>query len=154
MGLRRQSREAAVQAIYMCDFLGKWDFSHVQFCFTHFSVPKSVRAYAENLSRGVLDNIVKIDSRITSASENWSITRMSRVDRSILRVVAYEIMFIDDVPHSVAINEAIEIAKRFGADESPNFINGVLDKLATICRGAITPVPQVAPELIPVVVVR
>jgi transcription antitermination protein NusB len=133
MGLRRQSRESAVQAVFMCDFLGKWDSSQVDFCFTHFGITKGVRDYAEKLSRGVIENLSDIDSKLTCASENWSITRMSRVDRAILRVIAYEIMFDGQVPHNVAIDEGIEIAKRFGSDESPNFVNGVLDQLATLC---------------------
>ena len=62
---------------------------------------------------------------------------MGRVDRAIIRVAAYELMYLEDVPHSVAINEAIEIAKRFGSEESPNFVNGVLDRVASIVREPI-----------------
>ena len=134
MGLRRQSREAAVQAVFMCDFLSKWELEHMIFCFDHFGTTKSVRAYAEALARGVIENLQSIDSKITCSSEHWSITRMGRVDRAILRVAAYELICLPDVPRSVAINEAIEIAKRFGADESPNFVNGVLDRLAHLCQ--------------------
>lgn len=130
MGLRRQAREVALQGVFMCDFHAKWSTKQLEFCFDHFGVLKTVRPYAERLAHGVIENISKIDSELTRASEHWSITRMSRVDRSILRVAAYEILFLDEVPHSVAINEAIEIAKRFGSDESPSFVNGVLDKLA------------------------
>jgi len=131
MGLRRQAREVALQGVFMCDFHSKWNREELQFCFEHFGVLKPVQPYAERLALGVIDHISAIDSELTRASEHWSITRMSRVDRSILRVAAYEILLLEDVPHSVAMNEAIEIAKRFGSDESPGFINGVLDKLAT-----------------------
>ncbi len=131
MGLRRQAREVALQGVFMCDFLSKWEDGQIAFCFDHFGILTTVRPYAERLAAGVVQNISKIDSELTCASEHWSISRMSRVDRGILRVAGYEILFLEDVPHSVAINEAIEIAKRFGSDESPSFINGVLDKLAT-----------------------
>lgn len=135
MGVRRQSREATVQALYMCDFLNKWEIEAVQGCFRHFDVPDPVRGYAEAVALGVIQNLTEVDSQITRASEHWSITRMGRVDRAILRMAAFELVFlVDEVPKSVAINEAIEVAKRFGSDESPNFINGVLDKLGNLVR--------------------
>src|SRR5260221_3621280 len=108
MGLRRQAREVALQGVFMCDFLAKWDGEQLVFCFDHFGILTAVRPYAERLAAGVVQNIAKIDSELTCASEHWSITRMSRVDRGILRVAAFEILFLEDVPHSVAINEAIE----------------------------------------------
>ena len=131
MGVRRQAREVAVQSIYMCDFLGRWEFDLVQFVLTHFGITGNTRPYAEILSLGVIEHLSEIDSQITRSSEHWSMSRMGRVDRAILRIAAFEIMCLPDVPKSVAINEAIEIAKRFGSDESPNFINGVLDRLAS-----------------------
>ena len=134
MGLRRQAREAALQAIFMCDFLGQWDAEHVADCFEHFAVPKAARVYAFQLCAGVIENLVHIDSQLTCASENWSISRMGRVDRALLRMAAYEILCLPDIPVSVAINEAVEIAKRFGAGESPTFVNGVLDKVASVSR--------------------
>lgn len=143
MGVRRQSREWAVQAIYMCDFHGAFAAEQVALCFDYFGIPKAARPYAEALCRGVLDNLEAIDTRLTSASEHWSVARMNRVDRSILRVTAFEILYCPEVPFSVAIDEAIEIAKSFGSDESPNFVNGVLDKLAAGRRSADTPLQSV-----------
>jgi N utilization substance protein B len=134
MGVRRQAREAALQALFQCDFLGRWDVDSVTFCFEHFSVPEGCRDFAVRLSEGVITRIAKIDSLLTCASENWSLSRMGRVDRAILRLATYEISFLDDVPINVSINEAIEIAKRFGAEESPTFVNGVLDKVASTHR--------------------
>jgi N utilization substance protein B len=131
MGLRRQAREVALQALFVCDFTGKWAMSSVQLTFDHFGVPAGVKPFAERLCQGVIDNITTIDSELTKASQNWSITRMARVDRSILRVACYEILYLPDVPNRVAINEAIEISKRYSADDSPSFINGVLDRLAS-----------------------
>jgi len=88
-----------------------------------------VRAYLERLVRGVTDNLADIDARIARASRNWRIERMGRVDRNLLRIAIYEMAFCDDVPDKVAINEAIEIAKRFGGHETPAFINGILDRV-------------------------
>lgn len=134
MGSRRQAREAALQVLYSVDLLNRWDQEHTAFVFDHFQTPHTIRDFAEILVLGVLEQRQKIDSTITCASENWSISRMSRVDRAILRVGTYELMSHTDVPINVIINEAIEVAKRFGTGESSNFINGVLDRLASIIR--------------------
>ncbi len=80
-----------------------------------------------NIVRGTLLNLEKIDGLIRTLAKNWTIERMSRVDRNILRLSIYEILFIPETPKNVVINEAIEIAKKFGNDESPAFINGILD---------------------------
>ncbi len=139
MGTRRQAREAALQALYMCDFLGRCDLPQVEFCFDNFSVGKAAREYALKLCQGVYQNLLKVDSKLASASENWCISRMGRVDRSILRMAAYELIFCPEVPARVAINESIEIAKAFGLGESPAFINGVLDKVAQGQRSILKP---------------
>ncbi len=134
MGVRRQGREAALQALFMCDFIGIWTPESVEFCFDHFGMSKGIRPFATQIAQGALKNIAQIDSKLTVASENWSLTRMGRVDRSILRLAAYEMLCQEDIPINVAINEAIEIAKRFGSEESPQFINGVLDRIASQVR--------------------
>ena len=87
--------------------------------------------YALDLVRGVEGNRIAIDGNLKAAAENWSLGRMPIVDRSILRIATYEILFVEDVPTSVAINEAVELAKDFGGeDESPRFVNGVLGRIA------------------------
>ncbi len=87
--------------------------------------------YAAALVRGVEAHKVAIDKHLASTSENWSLMRMPIVDRSILRLATYEMMYMDDVPTSVTINEAVELAKDFGGeDESPRFVNGVLGRIA------------------------
>lgn len=130
MGIRRQAREAALQALFMCDFQGRWDAEPVEVYFSHFDLPDTVTPYARELVQGVQKNLKELDLRISAASQNWSVARMARADRNILRLTAYEILYTTDIPISVAIDEAIEIAKRYGTDDSPNFVNGVLDKLA------------------------
>ena len=87
--------------------------------------------YALSLIRGVEAHRDEVDEYLTSTSENWKITRMPIVDRSILRLAAYEMIYVQDVPISVSINEAVELAKIFGGeDESPRFVNGVLGRIA------------------------
>ena len=137
MGVRRQAREAALQAVFRCDFLNEWEIDAIRFCFEHFGISETAEPFAVRLCEGVLDNFVQIDSKLTCASENWSLSRMARVDRSILRIATYEIAFLDEVPVNVAINEAIEVAKRFGSEESPVFVNGVLDKVASTYRSQL-----------------
>lgn len=141
MGIRRQSRETAVQALFMCDFMNCWSPDDVTNCFEHFQIDNGVREYSELLALGVLDRREEVDAKITSASEHWSISRMGRVDRSILRLATFELVFCRDIPVNVAINEAIEVAKRFGSDDSPTFINGVLDRVAHSARGRIQRFP-------------
>ena len=135
MGIRRQAREIALQAIYMIDFNSQWsDYQSISFqsksFFDSFDFDKGSLPFAEVLIQGVVENRIKLDSVITRASENWSIQRMARVDRALLRVSCFELCCLPDVPRNVSINEAVEIAKRFGSDDSPMFINGVLDKIA------------------------
>ena len=86
--------------------------------------------YAKDLLSGAGANQEAIDARIVAASENWSMDRMSIVDRSLLRLAAYEMCYVDDVPVSVSINEAVNLAKEFGGDDSPRFINGILGRIA------------------------
>jgi len=137
MGVRRQAREAAIQAIYMCDSLDEWDLARATFCLSNFDTPSAAVPYATQLLEGVLGCLPQIDSQIATASEHWSLNRMSRVDRSILRLASYEVLFLEDIPLNVAIDEAIEISKRFGSDNSSIFVNGVLDKVASSLRNKI-----------------
>lgn len=95
------------------------------------SEPKpEVKEFAEQIVHGVAENLEKLDDEIKSYSTNWALDRMSRVDLAILRLAAFELLYSQDVPLNVVINEAVELGKRFGTDESAAFINGVLDHLA------------------------
>ena len=89
-----------------------------------------IRTFAEELVQGVLSNEAAIDECIRSVSTNWKLERMALVDRNILRIAAYELMFRAEIPRKVSLNEAIEIAKRYGTEDSSSFINGILDKIA------------------------
>jgi N utilization substance protein B len=125
---RRIARETAFQFLFSRTELTKEasreDFNH--FC-QSFGV-ESVD-YAWDVVTGVLEKRAELDAVIESHSKNWRLERMPRVDLSILRLAAYEILHRTDIPKTVAINEAIELAKRFGSEGSGAFINGILDKL-------------------------
>jgi N utilization substance protein B len=88
------------------------------------------REYADRLVRGVADALAAIDEQIAKASANWRIERMARVDRNVLRLGAWELMNVPDVPRSVVLDEAVELAKEYGTEESSGFVNGVLNRIA------------------------
>lgn len=141
MRSRRHARECVLQALYMCDALEEYDEQLIEVFLERFAseqLDENSRQehldFFHLLTRGVLESLTEIGHSLTRASHNWEVSRMARVDRNILRLSAYEILFLPDIPQSVSINEAIEIAKRFGSDDSPNFINGVLDKLARLAH--------------------
>ena len=132
---RRRGRELALQALYQMDVAGG-EARGASELWRHFdeadrsAAPEDAREFANELVAGVLGSRERIDDLITTAAEHWRLERLSQVDRNILRIGAYELLCRLDVPTSVAINEAIEIAKRFGSDESATFVNGVLDHIA------------------------
>lgn len=139
MGTRRNSREAALQFLYQEDFtIGtdqQFGYDLVErfdlFC-ALFQVNKKARAYALVLLQGISENIERIDRLIADAASNWRIERIASTDRNLLRIAIFEMLQIADVPPQVAINEAVEIAKRFAGEDSPKFINGVLDAVRSI----------------------
>lgn len=133
MGLRRDGREAAVQFLFASELHGQQPQSPEEsaaFWDLH-SAKRGAREYAEQLVRGVLEHREEIDRRIAAVAENYRLERIANVDRNVLRLAVYEILFTPDVPPPVAINEAIEIAKKFSAGESKSFVNGILDKIAS-----------------------
>lgn len=95
----------------------------------HFHSPKSVRTFSKKLVCGVWENREYLDKKIRQTSTNWRLERMSKVDRSILRIGAFEVLFMEDIPPKVSIDEAVELGKRYGTEESGAFINGILDNI-------------------------
>ncbi len=93
-------------------------------------VPDAVRLFTEKLVRGVLEQRPVLDEWIAAVAKNWSLKRMAPIDLALLRLATYELQFLADIPAAVTLNEAIEIAKRYGTKESPAFVNGLLDKIA------------------------
>lgn len=129
---RTLARRFAVQVLYQSEILGESAAAIVADA-RYLDDDGPFPAYASTLTQAVEDHKEEIDKHLVSTSENWALERMPVVDRSILRLAACEMMYIDDVPLSVSINEAVELAKDFGGeDDSPRFANGVLGRIATL----------------------
>jgi N utilization substance protein B len=88
-------------------------------------------AFASELVTGVIENLADIDARIAEKSKHWSMSRMARVDLNILRLAVFELLYRSDIPKNVTMNEAIEVAKKFGSEDSASFVNGILDEIAS-----------------------
>jgi len=130
--VRRESREKVFQTLFMMDALGVGpEEAILLFALVSDSPPSDTDYYQETIV-GVWDRKAEIDVLIGRAAEHWRIERMAMVDRNILRLGVYEISYGKDVPYVVAINEAVDLGKRFGADESGGFINGILDKVSEL----------------------
>jgi len=129
MGLRRRARELAIQVLFHLEFTPDAPNRAFDLICENFPVRESLKAFALALILGVSEKKELLDRTIRKASRNWRVERMSKLDISILRVAAYEILFKDDIPPKVSINEAVELAKRYGSEESSRFINGVLDHI-------------------------
>jgi transcription antitermination factor NusB len=129
MGNRTKARELAIQILFYMEF-AKGDAGELFdiFC-DNFNPAKSIRAFSKRLVCGVCENLEYLDKIIGKSSKNWRLERMSAVDRSILRLGAYEILFMNETPPKVSIDEAIELGKKYGAEESGAFINGILDNI-------------------------
>lgn len=133
MGLRRKAREAALQFLFQEDFAVEVQLTDEnlqtrfeQFCGL-YQVNKKARPYALELLQWTLAHHVRVDEIIQKCAKNWRLERISVADRNMLRIGVCEMLYSGDVPAQVAINEAVEIAKRYGGDDSPAFINGILD---------------------------
>jgi transcription antitermination protein NusB len=129
MGKRRRARELALQVLFHLEYnTGDPEANFDRVC-SSFSPPKDTRAFARQLVQGVWMNREDIDRLIAESSTNWRVERMSRVDRNILRMAVFEVVYLRGIPPKVSIDEAVELGKRFGTEESGAFINGVLDHI-------------------------
>jgi len=127
--IRRRARERAMEFLFGLDFTAyAWDEVIGDFWAARPAKP-GVQQYANRLIEGVCTRLPEIDAAIAGAVEYWTPGRVGRIERAIVRIALYEIRYVDDVPAKVAINEAIEVAKKYGFEEAPRFINGVLDRL-------------------------
>jgi transcription antitermination factor NusB len=130
MRKRTKAREAALMILYAIDNTGDEPKKCID-AFWRDSEEKDteVKTFANSLVLGVSNKIKDIDKTITECATNWQLKRMAVIDRNILRFAAYELLFADEIPPKVTMNEAIDIAKRYGDNESGKFVNGVLDKI-------------------------
>jgi N utilization substance protein B len=145
MGRRRRSREIALQILYQLDVTEATPEEGISLYYELFSdksddrregrPPAAVCAFAESIVQGVFLHRSELDRLIVSASEHWRLERMSLVDRNILRIALYEMVYYPNIPPKVSINEAIELGKTFGSEDSGKFINGILDHILIDMRG-------------------
>ena len=136
---RRRAREAALQILYRYDValssantpiptgdaLAKDLIKH----FEHFEVQQAAREFAGQLVAGTIQEITSLDGTIERHATNWKVSRMAMIDRNILRIAAYEILRCPDIPAAVTIDGAVELSKQFGSEETPAFVNGILDSV-------------------------
>lgn len=127
--MRRQSREIALQILFQTEYAPQISFEDL-FSIYEEQKDRGIIKYADDLVRGVQTHKMKVDEKIQEASRHWKIERMGGVDRNILRLSVYEMLFASEmIEPKIAINEAIEVAKVFGSQESASFVNGILDQV-------------------------
>lgn len=129
MGVRRDAREAAVQYLYQREVQGDESDSHLEEFYQMRGLSPSGRRFCDQLLRGWMGHRAEIDEAIRTHSKNFEFHRLSAVDRNVLRIACHEILHCPDTPAAVAINEAIEIAKKYSTADSGKFVNGVLDSI-------------------------
>ena len=133
MGTRRKGRETALQILYQMDLSDTPADAAIQLFWAHLAATREGEEFANLLVRGFGAGADAVDAKIRNVSQHWRLERMSRVDRNIIRLATYELMSMPEIPGRVSLNEAIELAKRYGNEQSPAFVNGVLDRIASDC---------------------
>ena len=127
MHQRRKAREVALQVLYELDVLNIDAKEAITLFWNNFHATEDSKKFSTLLIEGAWDNREQIDNLIRSCSEHWSLERMSRVDRNILRMAVYELLYCPNIPPKVTLNEAIDLGKMYGSENSGSFINGILD---------------------------
>jgi len=130
MRKRTQARESSLKILYQAEITrrdiqtasqGYWSEKD--------SIDENVREFADRLTSGVQENLKNIDEKLSQYATNWQLKRMAVIDRNVLRIGTFELLYASDIPPKVTINEAIELAKKYGDSESSKFVNGILDKI-------------------------
>ncbi len=135
MGTRRRARECALQLLYMWEFHRSLSHAGTSAFWTDRPQEEvATQDFSNVLVEGVVRRLEEVDELIRKASLNWRIDRMATVDRNILRLATFELMEVTDTPMKVVLNEAIELSKRYGSEDSSAFVNGVLDKIGSTLR--------------------
>ena len=125
---RSRCREWALQVLYQAEYVGHRQGEIIRF-YRHFQEHGQTPAYLVKLVEGVVAHQAELDKLIRQHSEHWRLERMAAVDRNLLRLALYELLHVPEVPAKVVINEAVELAKKYGSEESGSFINGILDRV-------------------------
>jgi N utilization substance protein B len=129
MGNRRFSRELVIQFLYLAEMNEGEIANQLKGFWKNNSCQEDVQSFAEDILKDIFDHKKEIDVQLEKYSDNWTLSRMAVIDRNLLRMAASELMYSKTVPPKVAIDEAVEIAKKYGTEDSPNFINGILDRI-------------------------
>ena len=129
MGKRRRSREFALQVLYQLEITKQGALQAMVQLRENFSPEEGEDEFAKRIVLGVTEHRQEIDRLIEERSENWRLDRMTIIDRNILRIAIFELLYCDDIPPKVTLNEAIDLGKRYGSEESGSFINGILDRI-------------------------
>ena len=136
---RRQAREFALQVLYQVDVTGVAPRQALTLFWQNFEPGAETREFTSELVEGAWRERGRVDSLITEAAEHWRLGRLPKVELNLLRLAAYELLAYAHISPGVTINEAIEIARRFGSEDAPVFINGVLDRIATVIGKKVQP---------------
>ena len=126
---RRKAREIALQVLYGLNFENIDVQKALDLFWSNFVAPKASKEFAAFLVQGTCEHKEELDKLIAGCSDNWSLGRMSKVDINILRLAVFEFLYCDDIPPKVSLNEAVDLGKTFGSENSGSFINGILDAL-------------------------
>jgi N utilization substance protein B len=129
LGKRRRSREFALQVLYQLEILKQDPTKVLTTTKENFLTKDHDFEFAERIVLGIQKNINEIDSLIKRYSEHWRLDRMTIIDRNILRMALFELLYCDDIPPKVTLNEAVSLGKKYGTEESGSFINGILDRI-------------------------
>jgi len=149
MGRRRQSREAGLKLLYALDITRADVKAMLRAPWAKAMMPDDIRDFTTTLVTGVIRQRNEIDAFIQACSTNWSLERIGLVERNILRLAIYELCFLPDIPPNVTINEAVEVAKKYGTEEAPAFINGILDRIKHMVEQRLEGVPVVSSSYSP-----
>lgn len=127
MGYRRKAREIALQVLYQIDTTGMDPLEALDLFWLNFEAPLNAREFAVTLVTGTMEHVAEIDACIRECSDHWSLDRMARVDKNILRMAIFELLHLHEIPPRATLNEAIDIGKMYGSENSGAFVNGILD---------------------------
>lgn len=129
MRKRTLARECALKILYRIEISRESAEASIEDFWSYEDFDSEVKEFANNLVRGTSENLPRIDEIISKHAEHWELKRMAVIDKNILRMGTYELLYMEDIPPKVSINEAIELAKKYGDIDSGKFVNGILDKI-------------------------
>ncbi len=127
MGHRRKAREIALQVLYQIDVAETDVREAIELYWNNFEAPENAKEFSTELILGTIEHLEAIDEAIRTCSEHWTLERMAKVDKNILRMAVYELLYCSEIPPKATLNEAIDLGKEYGSENSGSFVNGILD---------------------------